>query len=96
MSRSSIAFVTDPASLCNAWRMAQAMKCRPSVLYGLRGFVAYAFDSAITLWGSAFDSALQGAVEGAKDSAAARRKQMAVLRRWVPLGAAGYRDPARG
>lgn len=72
------------------------MKCRPSSLYGLRGFVAYAFDSAVSLWGGAFEAALHEAVEGAKDAEAARRKQQAVLRRWVPSGAAGYRDPAQG
>jgi hypothetical protein len=69
------------------------MRCRPSSLYGLSGFVAYAFDSAVTLWGTSFEAALHEAADGAKDADAVKRKQMSVLRRWVP-GVAGYRDPA--
>lgn len=85
----------DPSKLFNAWQMSQALKCRPSEVFGLSGLPAYAFDSAVTRWGTAFTAALQVAVRDAKDAKAAERAQNTVLRRWVPAGAAQYRDPAR-
>jgi hypothetical protein len=71
------------------------MRCRPSSLYGLVGLPAYAFDSAVTVWGTNLNEALHKAAEGAKDSKAATRSQQAVLRRWLGAGAAQYRDPAK-
>jgi hypothetical protein len=88
--------VKDPRKLYNAWQMSQAMRCRPSEIYRLDGLPAYAFDSAVILWGRGFEAALHAAANGAKDAKAAERAQRTVLSRWVPLEAAQYRDPARG
>lgn len=74
--------------------MAKASGVRPSELYGLDGIEAYALDSAVTRWGSAFESALSEATRGAKDDKAAQRAHQQVLRRWLP-SERRYADPAR-
>lgn len=75
--------------------MAKSLKCRPSEVYRMRDeFVAYAFDSAVTHWGTAFDAAAESAVAGAKDRQAAERAQDKVIRRWIPE-TRKYADPTR-
>lgn len=74
--------------------MGKAMNCRPSSLYGLEGFEAYAFDSAVVRWGTAFDGALSEAASGAKTPEAAQSAQQRVIRRWLP-SERRYADPAR-
>jgi hypothetical protein len=70
--------------------MSQAMKCRPSEVYSLEAgsLEAYAFDSAVVRWGSAFQSALAEA-GSKKDPEAAQRT---VIRRWLP-SQRKYADP---
>ena len=76
--------------------MARAMKCRPSEVYGLEpgSFEAYAFNSAVVRWGTAFDAALSEATQGAKSEQAAESARQRVLRRWVP-SERRYADPAK-
>lgn len=75
------------------------MHSRPSEVYGIEraygSFAAYCFDSAVVAWGTAFESALENSIQGAKNSQAAQRVQGQVLRRWVDVGTAGYADPAQ-
>lgn len=70
------------------------MKCRPSEVYGIEpgSFEAYAFDSAVVRWGSAFEAALSDAVHGAKNEGAAEMARQRVLRRWLP-SQRRYADP---
>jgi hypothetical protein len=85
--------VTQPESLFHTWQMSQAWKCRPSAVYGIEAgsFEAYAFDSAVTRWGMAFEAALSNAGGGnAKDPEAAQRT---VIRRWLP-SQRQYANPA--
>lgn len=76
------------------------MKVRPSSIYKVEErhgtYAAYCFDSAITTWGSAFESALEQAGSNAKTTQAAERAQGTVLRRWLGAQATGYRDPGKG
>lgn len=86
-------FVSSPDSLLNAWQLSRAWKCRPSAVYGIEAgsFEAYAFDSAVTRWGLAFEGALSSAGGGsAKDPEAAQRT---VIRRWLP-SQRQYANPA--
>lgn len=80
--------------------MSKAMKVRPSSIYKVEErhgtYAAYCFDSAITTWGSAFESALEQAGSNAKTTQAAERAQGTVLRRWLGAQATGYRDPGKG
>jgi hypothetical protein len=65
--------------------MSKALRSRPSEVLGITDeFVAYALDSAVVLWGTAFDAALQESVGSAKDHEAALRAQQKVMRRWLP------------
>lgn len=71
--------------LASAWARVKAYGVRPSQTFGIASpFVAYAVDSAVARWGTAFDAAIAEAGADAKDAEAAARKQGAVLRRWVP------------
>lgn len=74
------------------------MHCRPSQVLDLArthgAYAVYCFDSAVVRWGTAFDAAISEAAEKAKNPQAGVAAQMRVLRRWVDVGAAGYRDPA--
>lgn len=72
------------------------MRCRPSAVYGLEegSFEAYAFDSAVIRWGSAFNAAVSEASQGAKDANAAEAARGRVLRRWLP-SERRYADPAQ-
>jgi hypothetical protein len=76
--------------------MSKAMKCSPSSVYGIEAgsLEAYAFDSAVVLWGTSFDAALSEAVHGAKTQEAASMAHGRVLRRWVP-SARQYADPGK-
>jgi hypothetical protein len=78
-----------------AWSMSRAMHCRPSAVYGLApgSLEAYAFDSAVVRWGTAFEAALQDAVQGAKTDQAAAAARQRVLRRWLP-SERRYADPS--
>lgn len=69
--------------------MSQALRCRPSSLYGLNDpVVAYCFDSAVARWGVSFEAAVQQAVKGKTDERQAEQAQMRVVRKWLrlPLG----------
>jgi len=65
-------------------------------VYGLEqgSFESYAFDSAVVRWGSAFDAALQDAVQGAKNEQGAEAARQRVIRRWLP-SERRYADPAK-
>jgi hypothetical protein len=65
--------------------MSKAMRVPPSEVISIKDeFVAYAFNSAVILWGTAFDAAVQDAVNGAKSQEQAEAKQRQVVRRWIP------------
>jgi hypothetical protein len=65
--------------------MSKAMKVPPASVIGIKDeFTAYALNSAVILWGSAFDAAVQEAVQGAKSQEQADGKQRQVVRRWIP------------
>jgi hypothetical protein len=65
--------------------MSKAMKTPPSAIIGIKDdFIAYAFNSAVVLWGSSFDAAVEEAVHGAKSKEQAESKQRQVVRRWIP------------
>lgn len=65
--------------------MSKALKTSPSALMRIADdFVAYAVDSAVVLWGTAFDAAVEEAVRDAKTTASAEAKQRQVVRRWIP------------
>jgi len=70
------------------------MHCRPSAVYGLvpGSFEAYAFDSAVVRWGTAFEAALSDAGTEAKTTQAAEAARQRVLRRWLP-SERRYADP---
>jgi hypothetical protein len=72
------------------------MGCRPSGVYGIPAgsFEAYAFDSAVVRWGSAFEAALSDAGKDAKTEQAAESARARVLRRWLP-SQRRYADPAK-
>lgn len=61
------------------------MRVPPSEVIRIKDeFVAYAFNSAVILWGTAFDAAVQDAVHEAKSQEQAEAKQRQVVRRWIP------------
>jgi hypothetical protein len=65
--------------------MSKSMHIPPAQVIGIKGeFEAYAFNSAVVLWGTAFDAALSEAVQGAKSAEQAEAKQRQVVRRWIP------------
>jgi hypothetical protein len=65
--------------------MSKALRCKPSAVIGLRNdFIAYAFDSAVVRWGTAFDSAVSNAVAEAKTREKAEQAAQRVVRRWIP------------
>jgi hypothetical protein len=76
--------------------MAKAMRCQPADVYGLGAgsFEAYAFNSAVVRWGTAFETAVSEATREAKDAQAAQTAQARVLRRWLP-SERRYADPAQ-
>ncbi len=55
-------------------------------------FVSYAFDSAVTRWGMAFEAALADAGNGAKSTEKAEAARQRVIRRWLP-SERKYADP---
>jgi hypothetical protein len=64
--------------------MSKSLGKAPSELYGLTGIEAYALNSAVVLWGTAFDAAVTRATSSAKTSEAAEAAAQKVLRRWIP------------
>lgn len=65
--------------------MSKALRCRPSEILQIADeFEAYALDSAVVRWGTAFDHAVQEAVQGARNTNEAERRQATVVRRWIP------------
>jgi hypothetical protein len=61
------------------------MRVPPAEVIGIKdGLTAYAVNSAVILWGSAFDAAVEEAVQGAKSREQAESKQRQVVRRWIP------------
>lgn len=75
--------------------MSKALKCRPSDVLGLTEPIErYAFDSAVVLWGSAFDAAVEGAARDAKTQQEAENKINGVVRRWLPKQRQ-YASPSR-
>jgi hypothetical protein len=75
--------------------MSRALHCRPSEVYRMSDdFVAYAFDSAVTRWGMAFEAALSDAANGAKTPEAAEKARQRTIRRWIP-SERKYADPTK-
>ena len=71
--------------MVHCWNMAKALRCKPSSVIAIRDeFTAYAFDSAVTRWGLAFDRAIEEAAGEAKTKQAAESKVQQVVRRWIP------------
>lgn len=70
------------------------MNCRPSAVFGMEPgtFEAYALDSAVVRWGTAFEAALSDATRGAKTDQGAEAARQRVLRRWLP-SERRYADP---
>jgi hypothetical protein len=65
--------------------MSKSMSVRPSQVLSLKDeFVAYAFDSAVIRWGTAFEAALTEAGAGAKTPEEGERRQARAMRRWIP------------
>lgn len=64
--------------------MSRAVRRPYSEIVGLQGLQAYALDSAVVRWGSAFESALKEAGANSKTQAEAERKAASVVRRWLP------------
>jgi hypothetical protein len=65
--------------------MAKSMSCRPSQVLQIEdAFVAYAVDSAVIRWGTAFEAALTEAGADANNPQEAERRQDRTMRRWVP------------
>lgn len=64
--------------------MSRAVNRPYSEIVGLQGLEAYALDSAVVRWGTAFEAALQEAGADAKTSAEAERRAQTVVRRWIP------------
>lgn len=80
----SIDFVT-PDNLLQAWQLCQSFGKPYSEIVGIEGALeSYCLDMAVNRWGTAFQAAVNKAVEGAKNQAQAEQKADAVLRRWVP------------
>lgn len=75
-------FVT-PENLLRAWQLCQSIGKPYSDIVGLSGLEGYCLDMAVNRWGTAFQLAINQAVDGAKNSAEAERKADGVLRRWV-------------
>jgi hypothetical protein len=75
-------FVT-PDNLLRAWQLCQSIGKPYSDIVGLGGLEGYCLDMAVNRWGTAFQSAVNKAVDGAKNSAEAEQKADGVLRRWV-------------
>lgn len=72
------------------------MNCRPSAVYGMEpgSFEAYALDSAVVRWGTAFQAAVSDAVQGAKTEQAAEMARQRTIRRWLPSQRV-YADPGK-
>lgn len=64
--------------------MSRALNRPYSEIVGLEGIEAYAIDAAVVRWGTAFQSAIESAAQGAKNQAEADRKVQNTIRRWVP------------
>jgi len=79
--------VRDSSSLWRAWTLSQAVRSRPSDLYGIEDeygpYVAYCFDNAVVAFGRALEAELD-AVEG-KNSKEINRKRDRVLRKWLDM-----------
>jgi len=81
--------------LAEAWARVKAYGEKPSETFHVSTpFAAYALDSAVARWGMAFDAAMAEAASDARSPEAAERKQMQVLRRWIP-SQRRYADPNR-
>lgn len=55
-----------------------------STIVGLQGLEAYALDTAVVRWGTAFQAAIEAATTDAKNRNEAESKANGVVRRWVP------------
>jgi hypothetical protein len=65
--------------------MSKAMKIPPAEVIGIADpLTAYALNSAVVLWGTSFDAAVEEAVRGANSQQQAEAKQRQVVRRWIP------------
>jgi hypothetical protein len=78
--------------MANIWTMSKQMSTRPSAILGLDGLEAYALDSAVVRWGTAFDAAIEEAGRDAKDASKADLAIQRVIRRWIP-SERRYADP---
>lgn len=64
--------------------MSRAVNRPYAELVGLTGIEAYALNSAVIRWGTAFQNAIETASADAKNRAEAERKTASVIRRWIP------------
>jgi hypothetical protein len=67
-----------------AWTMSKATGKTYAEIIGLEGLEAYALNAAVVRWGTAFQTAIDQATGGAKNSGEAERKADQVIRRWIP------------
>lgn len=67
-----------------AWSASRTFNRPYSEIAGLQGLEAYALDMAVLRWGTAFQSAIDQAANGAKNQNEANSKVQTVIRRWVP------------
>lgn len=76
--------------------MSQALRCRPSTLYGVSDPVAaYCFDSAVVRWGLGFEAAVQDATSKANSQQASEQAQRRVVRRWLKQEPGAGRPPGK-
>lgn len=76
--------------------MAREWKVRPSSLYDIQdGFVAWQFDRAVYVFGSALQGELDVARREAKNKTQARTKQQTILSKWLNHERK-FRDPSAG
>lgn len=64
--------------------MSRSLNRPYSEIVGLEGIEAYALDAAVVRWGTAFQSAIESASQGAKNQSEANNKTQTVIRRWIP------------
>lgn len=64
--------------------MSRALGKPYAEIVGMTGLEAYAVNAAVVRWGTAFQSAVESAGQGAKNQAEADSKVQTVVRRWVP------------
>lgn len=79
--------MTNTGNLWTAYQLSRTVRSRPSELYGVLEkygpYMAFCFDSAVSTFGIALESELDG-VEG-KNSRDINRKRDRIFRKWLGL-----------